>query len=169
MTRFCFFLVLTGALCIGSCDNEQETGVPDVLLEIQELPQAPFTTLSITQEEAGQDSLWIRIYMESEKLLPDTLYHSSTYPFLISHIGKDDISLTPLFSGIFILGRLTTTVLPPESKVLTHEYKTKRRTKDSYSIIAVLSFYESEQEAEQSTGYEKELWMVSNSVSIPAR
>ncbi|MEO1020991.1 MAG: hypothetical protein AAFW89_00490 [Bacteroidota bacterium] len=167
MTKLLCILSLAVTLVISACDNEQEADVPDILLELREQPQPPSTTLSLTLEEIGADSLWVRMYLKSEKSLPDTLYHSGTYPFLMSYIGNRELSVP--FIGMLISGGLITTILPPQSTTLIEELKIRRRTSDPYAIVGIFNFVNSMADLRNNQEGDKELWLVSNSVSIPPR
>ncbi|MEO1020989.1 MAG: hypothetical protein AAFW89_00480 [Bacteroidota bacterium] len=167
MTRIFFFLVLTIALYASSCDNEQGSDVPDIVTELREVSQYSQVTFSLTFEEIGRDSLWIRMYLESEKSSTDTLYHSTNYPILIPYIGSDEISHP--FRDLVIIGALKTTILPPKPVTLIKEFKAKREIDAKYAMVGVISFRNSLADIGNNLEADKDLWLVSNSVSIPQK
>ena len=66
-----------------SCTSNQNEEIPEIIKEIKERRQDSLLSLTISDYDVSQDTVLIKIYIESQKNRIDTLFHSSSYPAII--------------------------------------------------------------------------------------
>lgn len=157
MKRKTMFIGYILIVVLISCISNQNNEIPEIIKEIKEGRQDSLFSLTISDYDVSQDTVLIKIYIDSKKNRTDTLLHSSSYPAIISYIGKNELSRP--FEDQIIFHDLARTIVPSGSKVLIHEWKMLKRA-EPYNIIVVFNYKQRDEMFAE--GY----WMVSNSISI---
>jgi hypothetical protein len=140
-----------------SCTSNKHEEIPEIIKEIKERRQDSLLSLTISDYDVSQDTVLIKIYIDSKKNRTDTLFHSSSYPAIISYIGKNELSRP--FEDQIVFHDLARTIVPSGSQILIHEWKMLKRA-EPYNIIAIFNY------TQRDEMYTEDYWMVSNSISI---
>ena len=140
-----------------SCTSNQHNEIPEIIKEIKEGRQDLLFSLTISDYDVSQDTVLIKIYIESQKNRIDTLLLSSSYPAIISYIGKNELSLP--FEDQIVFHDLARTIVPSGSQILIYEWKMLKRA-EPYNIIAIFNY------TQRDEMFAEDYWMVSNSISI---
>ena len=140
-----------------SCISNQHNEIPEIIKEIKEGRQDSLFSLTISDYDVSQDTVLIKIYIDSKKNRTDTLLHSSSYPAIISYIGENELSIP--FEDQIVFDDLNFTIVPSGSQVLIQERKMLKRA-EPYNIIAIFNY------TQRDEMFAEDYWMVSNSISI---
>lgn len=154
------FILATFFLHTGCVNIDADKDViPEAIEEIVELSQNSPKNLNLylDVEKIETDSLLVQIYLgNSSTTNADTLYHSSSFPLIVGHINKKEI--THPFGDLVFFDDLNATVVKARSKKLISSYKFKSLSNSTYKIITVFRYTLNP----DSTS----LWLVSDFVKI---
>lgn len=157
MKRKTLFIGYMLVALLISCTSNQHEEIPEIIKEIKEGRQDPLLSLTISDYDVSQDTVLIKIYIDSKKNRTDTLFHSSSYPAIISYIGKNELSIP--FEDQIIFHELAHTIVPSGSQILIYGWKMLKRA-EPYNIIAVFNY------TQRDEMFAEDYWMVSNAISI---